>query len=221
MIQAVIFDMDGVLIESEAMWQQAEEETFASVGVTVTKELAQLTSSLTTKAVTDFWYSRSPWQGKSHEQVEREVINKVEQLIISSGQSKQGVTELLQLLTKHKIRIGLSTNSPSQLTNAVLNKLDIAHFFSAVTSSDQVSKGKPDPEVYLTTAQKLGVNPQQCLVFEDSITGLTAAVAAEMKVIALPPKYNFDDKRYEPAIEKLNSLSEINEPRLLTLIDSL
>lgn len=220
MIQAVIFDMDGVLIESEAMWQQAEKETFASVGVNVTKELAQLTSSLTTKAVTEFWYSRSPWKGKSHEQVESEVINKVEQLIKSTGKPMQGVKALLELLTKHKIKVGLATNSPSQLTHAVLTKLDIGHYFAVVTSFDQVTQGKPDPEIYLTTAKKLGVNPQHCLVFEDSITGLTAAVAAKMKVIALPPKHNFKDKRYQPAIEKLNSLSEIDEPRLLKLVDT-
>ncbi|GHB77567.1 2-deoxyglucose-6-phosphatase [Psychrosphaera saromensis] len=218
MIQAVIFDMDGILIDSEAMWVEAEKQVFSSVGVEVTDELSKLTSSLTTKDVTDFWYARSPWENKSLEQVENEVIRKVEQLIKQSGQQMDGVQYLLDLLVKHKVKIGLSTNSPSCLTKAVLNKLDIAHYFAVTTSSDQVINGKPNPEVYLATAKKLSVKPEHCLVFEDSITGLTAAIAANMQVAVVPPLASFSNEKYAPAILKLRTLNEFSEQDLTRLI---
>jgi len=218
MIQAVIFDMDGILIDSEAMWVEAEKQVFSSVGVEVTDELSKLTSSLTTKDVTNFWYARSPWENKSLEQVENEVISKVEQFITENGQQMDGVKYLLDLLIKHKMKIGLSTNSPSCLTKATLNKLGIAHYFEVTTSSDQVVNGKPSPDVYLATAQKLGIEPEHCLVFEDSITGLTAAVAANMQVVVVPPSSAFSNEKYKPAIHKLHTLNDFTEQHLARLI---
>jgi sugar-phosphatase len=218
MIQAVIFDMDGILIDCEAMWVEAEKQGFSSVGVEVTDELSKLTSSLTTKDVTNFWYARSPWENKSLEQVENEVISKVEQFITENGQQMDGVKYLLDLLIKHKMKIGLSTNSPSCLTKAVLDKLGIAHYFEVTTSSDQVVNGKPSPDVYLATAQKLGIEPGHCLVFEDSITGLTAAVAANMKVVVVPPLSAFSNEKYKPAIHKLRTLNDFTEQDLARLI---
>jgi len=206
--------MDGILIDSEYMWQEAERQVFSSVGVEVTDELSKLTSAMTPKKVTEFWYARSPWENKSLEQIENEVITTVAQLIDTHGQAMVGVMSLLNLLKKHKLKIGLSTNSPSKLTEAVLNKLNITHYFQATTSLDQVEQGKPAPDVYLSTAKKLGVKPESCLVFEDSSTGLTAAIAADMKVVVVPPSADFLDEKYNPAILRLHTLNEFNEQHL-------
>ena len=81
MMQAVIFDMDGTLIDSEPMWKEAEKQVFSSIGVNVSEELSAKTASMTTREVTEFWHSYFPWTGKSLEQVENEVIDRVATLI--------------------------------------------------------------------------------------------------------------------------------------------
>ena len=95
MIQAVIFDMDGVLIDSEPMWKEAEKQVFSSVGVEVCDSLSAYTASMTTREVTEFWYSHFPWSGKSLEKIENEVVERVEFLISEKGKPMEGVKEIL------------------------------------------------------------------------------------------------------------------------------
>ena len=86
MIQAVIFDMDGTLIDSEPMWKKAEQYVFSSVGVEVTEQHSAKTASMTTREVTEYWFNLFPWSGKSIEQVENEVVDCVAQFISQQGQ---------------------------------------------------------------------------------------------------------------------------------------
>ncbi|NQZ54463.1 MAG: hexitol phosphatase HxpB [Piscirickettsiaceae bacterium] len=214
MIQAVIFDMDGVLIDSEPMWKEAEKQIFSSVGVDVKEELSANTASMTTREVTQYWHTHYPWSGKSLVQVENEVVDRVEALISEKGTQMEGVKEILDFFQKKKIKIGLSTNSPSRLIPVILNKLGISNYFNAVSSSEHEEKGKPHPAVYLTTAKKLKVDPSKCIAFEDSFSGIIAAKKANIKTVAIPPSLEFADKKFEISHIKLRRLSDFTDLHL-------
>ncbi|ANP66934.1 hexitol phosphatase HxpB [Vibrio alginolyticus] len=218
MIYAAVFDMDGLLIDSEPLWKEAEKQVFSSVGVQVTEVLSKQTATMTTGEVTRFWYERNPWQEKSLEEVENAVVDKVEALIIEKGCELEGVTETLKLLKEKGFKIGLSTNSPYQLIPIILNKLGIASYFDAISSSDDVEQGKPEPDVYLLTINKLGVDSSNCIAFEDSYSGMLAATRANIKTVVIPQPDKFYQEFNEASL-KLQKLSEFNESHLASLMD--
>ncbi|WP_111637491.1 hexitol phosphatase HxpB [Marinomonas shanghaiensis] len=207
-MQAVIFDMDGLLIDSEPFWKQAEHEVFSSVGVELTEDLTALTAAMTTREVTEFWYAKQPWQDASLEEVENSVVERVKYLIETQGQAMQGVHDLLDSLQQAKVKIGLATNSPKGIIPSVLQRLNIADYFMAYSSAEEVSKGKPAPDVYQLTLEKLGIEAHQCIAFEDSLGGIKAALAAGIKAIAVPHANEFEHEKFDLAPYKLRNLSE-------------
>lgn len=210
MIQAVIFDMDGVLIDSEPMWQQAELAVFSSLGVTICPQRQQQTVGMTTKAVTAHWYQQSPWSSMSLQQAEQAVLQHVARQITQAGVAKKGLLPLLNQLQQQAIPTGLATNSPGFLMDTTLHKLQIRHYFATHCSVEMVKQGKPAPDIYLLAAKNLGVAPEHCLVFEDSYTGLSAAKAAGMTVVALPAEHDWHHSKFDIAELKLRCLSEFN-----------
>lgn len=220
MITAAIFDMDGLLIDSEPLWKEAEHHVFSSVGVKVTPALSALTAAMTTREVTEFWYQRNPWLGHSLDEIEQAVIDQVEWLIKAKPVAKEGVKYILEFCREKGLKIGLSTNSPYQLIPVILETLEIGHYFDAITSSQQVQNGKPWPDVYLTTAQKLNVLAMDCMVFEDSVSGLNAALAANMKTVVIPESDHFDKSGFDLSDLKLKSLSDF-KPHHFDLLKTL
>lgn len=211
---AVIFDMDGLLIDSEPFWAEAEKTVFSALGVELSEALCRQTASMTTREVTAFWYRRFPWTGRSLEAVENDVIDCVDALIRQHGAPLPGVPEVVDHFHSRNCRVGLSTNAPHRLIATVLDTLDIAPFFHETSSSEHVERGKPDPAVYLSTLQKLGVAPAQCLAFEDSVSGMRAARAAGLRTVVVPPAHDFDNPEYALADGKWRSLLEFSQQSL-------
>lgn len=189
MIKAVIFDMDGVLIDSEPLWQEAEIEVFKGVNVPLTREKCQETTGLRIDEVVNYWHRRYPWETPSQEIIAEKILQHLGELIRLQGEGKNGVKYVFQFLKEQNIKLALASSSARFLIDAVLEKLQLRSLFSVICSATEEEYGKPHPAVYLTTAKKLQILPQHCLVIEDSLNGVIAAKAAQMKCIAIPEKF--------------------------------
>lgn len=186
--EAVIFDMDGVLIDSEPLWKIAMEEAFHSVGCMITKKDFQKTVGLRIDEVVAFWYNEVGWDDLSAKDLEDLIIQKMIALIQANGDPLPGVIDTIQFLKEQNIKIGLGTSSYNVLIETVLETLGIRSAFEAVHSAEDEDYGKPNPAVYLTVAKELDVHPTKCLVIEDSLNGIISGMAARMTVVCIPEK---------------------------------
>jgi sugar-phosphatase len=208
-IDAVIFDMDGVLIDSEPLWKISEISTFKSVGVDLKTSDLEKTVGLRIDEVVDYWFNQKPWSGKSKKDIVDLIMSEMVRLIQENGQSLKGVLAALSFFKSHHIKIGLATSSYQVLLEAVLAKLSIAHYFDYTLSAETLAYGKPHPEVYLLVAKHLNVAPENCLVIEDSLNGVISGKAAKMTVIAVPEKSHTIDKRLILADYLKEDLNEV------------
>jgi mannitol-1-/sugar-/sorbitol-6-/2-deoxyglucose-6-phosphatase len=213
MFRAAIFDMDGTLVDSEACWRLAEQQVFGSVGIHITDEMSAVTAPLSPRQVTEHWYSVRPWDEPSLEQMEAAVIERVAQQLRADCRALPGVGEILEHCARLGWRVALASNSPGHLCQLVLRELGIAARFETVVSVDDVERGKPDPAIYLLAARRLGVAPAECLAFEDSLTGVRAARAAGMRVVAVSPGLDFPDAEVRPHLT-LRALHEFDAAHL-------
>ncbi len=182
-LKAVIFDMDGVIVDSEPFWQQAEEEVFTALGVKVTEELGKLTQKMTTREVTQFWFAQNRWEGVSMEEAEQRVVDQVIALIQAEDCIIPGVCDTVKKLKQAGIKTGLATNSPYRIIPEVLAKAGLRNSFEVIVSAEFVTAGKPAPDVYLSAISQLKVVANQALAIEDSNSGIRAARSAGLKAI--------------------------------------
>lgn len=191
MIKAIIFDMDGVLIDSEQIWDEAEKTVFSSYGISVTEADQLLTRNMNMLEVSEYWSKKSlsPFSMQASQQG---VIDHVCQQIQKKPRAMEGALNLLKHLQRSNLPIGLATNAPRPVCNTVMQCLEIEQYFTSIQTADDVENTKPHPEIYLKSASTLQVEPNHCLVFEDSPTGVKAAYAAGMQVIYVNPRRRAD-----------------------------
>ena len=208
-IKAVIFDMDGVLIDSEPLWRKAMIEGFASIGVLITEEDCKKTTGNRLKEVVEYWFEKLNILDFLPTEIEHRIINMLVKLINNEGKAISGVIEVINFCKNKNIKIGLATSSSNQLMEAVLEKLNLKNTFKSSISAENMEYGKPHPEVFLSCASQLQISPLECIVIEDSINGVIAAKAAFMRVIALPEQENINNHKFSIADYKLNNMQEV------------
>lgn len=216
-MKAVIFDMDGVLIDSEPLWKIAEVEGFAKVGLDTQATDFEESVGLRIDEVVKIWHQKTLWTGKTVKEVEDDIVNILIREIHAQGQAMPGVKNALELFKSNGYKIGLATSSYQRIIDAVLHKLQIAEYFEVCHSAEHEIHGKPHPAVYLTAAEQLGVHPTECLVFEDSLNGVIAGKAARMKVVAVPEHSNTYNPKLTVADLLIDSLDQVDLNRLLSL----
>jgi mannitol-1-/sugar-/sorbitol-6-/2-deoxyglucose-6-phosphatase len=214
---AVIFDMDGLLIDSEPLWQQAGAETLQEYGVTLTDEQYIQTTGLRTPEWVDYWFTHfaiSKERAKeAARQIEQAALNKIKE----HGEAMEGVQYIMEFFKANSFLIGLASSSPMRLIEAVVEKLNIQPYLNAITSAEHLPHGKPHPQVFLNCAELLQVPPTTCICFEDSFNGMIAAKAARMKCVVIPAPHVHHEGRWDAADRKLSSLVGFNETVLETL----
>jgi sugar-phosphatase len=192
---AVIFDMDGVLIDSEPLWKIAMEKVFSALGCQLSKNDFQKTVGLRIDEVITYWNKDQNLGIQDVSLVETSIIDQMIELVTESPVPLIGVIDTLKFLKSKKVKIGLATSSPERLMIAVLEGLKIKDFFNVAHSAQFEDFGKPHPAVYLTAAQKLKVDSQKCLVIEDSLNGVISGMSAKMKVVCIPEKTHLKEPR--------------------------
>jgi len=214
--EAVIFDMDGVLIDSEPQWKIAMEKVFKSVGLDMARKDFQKTVGLRIDEVISFWNHYKNLDIQDEKAIEDAIIDQMILLVHANPIPLKGVNETLAHLKKLNIKIGIATSSPYRLLNAVLSALNIEAYFDFVHSAENESYGKPHPVVYISAAEALSVKPSKCLVIEDSFNGVISGKAAKMDVVCIPEKthepnvkLNLADYIFEDMIEMLNEIQNV------------
>lgn len=217
MINTVIFDMDGLLLDTEPLWGKSMLQVAHKHKIPITRERFKETTGLRIYEVTDHWAIHYPWEGRSSAEVAEEILDDIIASSKSHATVLKGVEQALQLLRKSGYKTGLASSSPSRMIDELVAHFGLTKYFDVITSADVVALGKPHPAVFLHCAESLGSKPNQCLVLEDSVNGMIAGKAARMKVIAIPDELHFDDPRFSVADAKLRSMEDFD----LTVIKSL
>ncbi len=207
--EAVIYDMDGLIIDSEPFWRKAEMKVFATVGLQLTEEDCIQTTGFRFDEVVEHWWHKQPWTGKTKQQIHDEVIDEMENAILHKAKEMAGVHTSLEYFKSKGLRIALASSSAMRLIKATVKKLLIEDYFELLVSAEHETHGKPHPGVFIRTADTLKVRPEKCLVIEDSFYGLLAAKSAKMKCVVIPTPSDFDNPRFVIADWELKSLLEI------------
>lgn len=210
MINTVLFDMDGLLLDTEPLWGKSMLRIAEKHKIPITHERFKETTGLRIYEVTDYWAIKYPWQGKTADEVAEEILDDIINLSKTDGSVLPGVEKLLELLKQHDFKIGLASSSPARMIHGLVKHFGIEHYFDCITSADKVELGKPHPAVFLHCAEELKAGPLQCLVLEDSVNGMIAAKAARMKVVVVPDDIHFEDPRFSLADAKLKSLEDFD-----------
>ncbi len=209
-LEAAIFDMDGLLIDSEPTWRRIEVEVFGSVGLPLTESMCIATTGLRIDEVVAHWFSRSPWRGPSPHAVVERIVERMIEVIAAEGRALPGAEHAIEICAAHGLKLALASSSPERLIDATLARLGLSARFPIVVSAQHEKYGKPHPAVFLTTAERLGVMPTRCLVIEDSLNGVIAAKAARAVCVAVPAEDARRDPRFSIADRVLDSLEQLD-----------
>jgi HAD superfamily hydrolase (TIGR01509 family) len=208
-IEAVIFDLDGVVVDSEHVWDDARKELAAERGRPWPEQASRDMMGM----------SSLEWSSYMHdvvglpdppEEISARVVRRLEELYRRELPLIDGAVEAVQRLAK-RWPLGLASSSNRELIDLVLELSGLARYFLATVSSEEVPRGKPAPDVYLEAARRLGgVAPARCVAIEDSENGIRSAKAAGMRVLAIPnPRYPPTEKALALADEVLTSIREL------------
>jgi HAD superfamily hydrolase (TIGR01509 family) len=209
MTAAAVFDLDGVLIDSEQVWARAREELALERGGRYSAEaeldMMGMSSPEWSRYMHDVVGLREP-----PEEISTEVVRRLETIYREELPLVEGAVEAVRR-TAERWPLGLASSSNRELIDLVLELSELGRYFAATVSSEEVARGKPAPDVYFEAARRLDVDPGRCTAIEDSDPGIRSAKAAGMRVVAIPnPGYPPSDEALAAADVVLQSLAELD-----------
>ena len=216
-LNTAIFDMDGLLIDSEPLWNEAASEVFRKFGFSLTHEQYVTTTGLRSKEFVRVWFNAYHINIENAEPARDEIVQKVAEKVAEKGKPLTGLEHIINFFMGREFKLGLATSSPQIVIDAVLNRLNIGKYFDTISSGDFLPYGKPHPQVYINCAIALQSEPEQCLCFEDSFNGMIAAKAARMKCVVVPAPHQLTETRWSAADLKISSLQNFNDLLLQSL----
>lgn len=209
--------MDGLLIDSEPLWNEAAAEIFSPYGFSLTADQYVTTTGMRTKEFVEWWFNYYQVPQQYAPLAEAAILKTVVDKVAAKGKPMQGVAHIFNFFIQRKFKIGLATSSGTPLIDVVIDKLGIRQYLHAIASAADLPLGKPHPQVYLNCADELKSHPTRCICFEDSFNGMIAAKAARMKCVVVPAAHESRNSKFNAADLKLSSLQNFNELLLQSL----
>ncbi len=200
-IEAVIFDLDGTLVDSNGIWEDIDKEFMAVRGLSMPENMADLIDGMSYKQVAH-WFkeyfnlAETPeelmdiWNDMALKQYENDIL------------PKKGAVEFMEYLSNKNIKISIASSNALPMINAVLKKHNMDKFVDVIITSDELGTGKDNPTVYLEAAKRLNVDPEKCMVFEDIVPGIEACNSVNMKTCAIYDSHYYSDD-YEKEKERI------------------
>lgn len=183
-IKAVIFDVDGTLVDSMWIWKQVDIDFLERRKIELPADLQKDIEGLSYTSTAEYFKERFELP-ETVEEIKEEWREMADDLYNNKIPLKTGVKELLQIIRNNNLKIGIATSNSRELVETMIRTHAIGKYFDSIRTSCEVPRSKPFPDVYLQAAKDLGTHPENCLVFEDTVAGATAAKAAGMRVIAV------------------------------------
>ncbi|WP_369911962.1 HAD family hydrolase [Streptococcus merionis] len=208
-MQAVIFDMDGLLIDSEVISLAIYQNLLSRFGCSFTKETYAAHYSGRTEEANVKRLLATYHLNWSFEQALENVYAEEAKLISQGIALKSGAKELLEDLKSHQVAIGLATSSVKERALTILNQHHLLPYFDQMVFGHEVEHGKPAPDIFIRACEKLGFEPKECLVLEDSESGVQAAYAAGIPVICVPDMKLPSSETLDKALATVDSLHEV------------
>jgi HAD superfamily hydrolase (TIGR01509 family) len=216
-IRAVIFDLDGVLADSEPWWNEVDAKLLAEYGITYHGEYHQNVLGVSYRLAVEF-YKKAFGLSVPIEELMRRRGEIAVEFFANRVDLFPSTKSVLKELWQRDLRLAVATSSVSASARPFLDRHELTPFFEVIVTGEEVERGKPHPDIYLRAAQKLDVAADACLVIEDSLSGISAAKAAKMRVVAIPDTRFVDPHDHgKEADYVLTSLSEI--PPLIERVD--
>jgi HAD superfamily hydrolase (TIGR01509 family) len=216
--RAVIFDLDGVLADSEPWWNQIDAKLLAEYGVTYRGEYHRNVLGVSYRLAVEFYKTAFRISAPVEELMRRRGEIATEFFANRVSLFPSAKTTLVEL-DEMNLRLAVATSSVGASARPFLDRTGITSFFSIIITGEEIERGKPHPDIYMRVAEKLEVSASVCLVIEDALSGIAAAKAAHMRVAAVPDTRFIDVRQYKKAADYvLGSLSEI--PALVRRIDA-
>jgi HAD superfamily hydrolase (TIGR01509 family) len=208
-LRAAIFDLDGVLADSEPWWNEIDAKLLAEYGVTYRGEYHRNVLGVSYRLAVEFYKKAFGLSAPTEELMRRRGEIAAEFFANRVGLFPS-TRVVLEELREMNLRLAIATSSMSASARPFLNRHELTTFFDVIVTGEEIERGKPAPDIYLRAAGKLGVPADACLVIEDALSGIAAAKAAGMRVAAIPDTRFVDPREYEKEADYLlGSLSEI------------
>lgn len=213
-VDAVIFDMDGLLIDTEPVWRDAERKVFAEIGLDLTEEEMTSTMGVRIEDVVAHWRHLRPWPFGQYPRLTDGaladlIVDHLVTQVAHHGVPQPGVAHAFEAARELNVPVAIASSSPPRLITAVCSRLGLEDV-AVRCSASQEARGKPAPDVYLTAARRLGVRPNRCVAIEDSPNGVRSARAAGMRCIAVPDPLVAADPAFAQADVILPSLADVD-----------
>lgn len=219
-IKAVLFDLDGTLVDSMSIWKDIDIEFLGNYGIALPNDLQNSIEGMSFTETAQYFKDRFELQ-ESVDEIKAIWNRMAYEHYTTCVELKAGALEFLCYLKEKKIKTGISTSNSMELVQGVLKAKKIEHLFDEVMTACQVNAGKPSPDIYLETARKLQVRPEECLVFEDIPMGILAGKSANMRVCTIYDDFskNQETKKRSLADYYINTFQEVLEGTYEDLIN--